>query len=46
MLTLLIMAIILSFSKVPIDITVDSQMIICAICIASDLNILSQILRK
>lgn len=44
MLTLLIMSIICCLSKVTVDITIDTQMIILAICIASDLNILGKIL--
>ncbi len=46
MITLLFMAIILSFSKMPIDITLDSQMIIFAIGVSSDLNILSRMIEK
>lgn len=46
MLTILFMSIILSFSNVPIDITLDSQMIILAIGISSDLNILSRMIEK
>lgn len=45
MLTLLIMSIICCLSKVTVDISMDSQMIILAICIASDLNILGKILK-
>lgn len=46
MLTALVMLILLSFSKMPIDITLDSQMIIFAICVSSDLNILSRMIEK
>lgn len=46
MLTLLFMLIILSFSNMPIDITQDTQMIILAIGISSDLNILSRMIEK
>lgn len=45
MFTLLIMSIICCIGKATVDITIDTQMIILAICVASDLNILSQILK-